>query len=104
MPEATTWWFEAAGVWSARSGAMLDRYGLSSRALSHQSGERSSREAGQSVEYPVFRPYQPGDGLRDVDWRVYARTERHYTRLYQASRYWRVHLPADANSGSSSSR
>ena len=45
---------------------MLDRYGLSSRALSHQSGERSSREPGQSVEFHDFRPYQPGDELRYV--------------------------------------
>ena len=82
---------------SAKTRAMLDRYGLSSRALSQQSGERSSREPGQSVEFHDFRPYQPGDELRYVDWRVYARTGRLYTRLYQADRAVRLHLVLDTS-------
>lgn len=82
---------------SARSRAILDRYGLSSRSLSHQGGERSSREPGQSVEFHDFRPYQPGDELRYVDWRVYARTGRLYTRLYQADRAIRLHLVLDTS-------
>lgn len=86
---------------SARSRAILDRYTLSSRAVSRQSGERSSREPGQSVEFHDFRPYQPGDELRYVDWRVYARTGRLYTRLYQAERAVKLHLVLD-NSASMS--
>lgn len=86
---------------SARSRALLDRYALSSRALSRQTGERSSREPGQSVEFHDFRPYQPGDELRYVDWRVYARTGRLYTRLYQAERAVKLHLLLD-NSASMS--
>jgi len=88
-------------VLSARSRAILDRYTLSSRAVSRQSGERSSREPGQSVEFHDFRPYQPGDELRYVDWRVYARTGRLYTRLYQAERAVKLHLVLD-NSASMS--
>lgn len=86
---------------SARSRAILDRYMLSSRAVSRQSGERSSREPGQSVEFHDFRPYQAGDELRYVDWRVYARTGRLYTRLYQAERAVKLHLVLD-NSASMS--
>ena len=86
---------------TARSRAILDRYTLSSRALSAQSGERSSREPGQSVEFHDFRPYQPGDELRYVDWRVYARTGRLYTRLYEAERAVKLHLVLD-NSASMS--
>lgn len=86
---------------SARSRAILDRYSLSSRAVSRQSGERSSREPGQSVEFHDFRPYQSGDELRYVDWRVYARTGRLYTRLYQAERAVKLHLVLD-NSASMS--
>ena len=71
---------------TARSRALLDRYSLASRALSAVSGERASREPGQGVEFHDFRPYQPGDELRYVDWRVYARTGRLYTRLHQAER------------------
>src|SRR5690554_7361461 len=86
---------------TARSRALLDRYSLASRALSAVSGERSSREPGQSVEFHDFRPYQPGDELRYVDWRVYARTGRLYTRLYEAERAVKLHLVLD-NSASMS--
>lgn len=82
---------------SDRSRAVLDRYALASRALSRLSGERSATEPGQSVEFHDFRPYQPGDELRYVDWRVYARTGRLYTRLYQAERAVRLHLVLDTS-------
>lgn len=82
---------------SARSRALLDRYALASRALSRRSGERIATEAGQSVEFHDFRPYQRGDELRYVDWKVYARTGRLYTRLYQAERTISVHLVLDTS-------
>lgn len=84
-------------VISPRSRALLDRYALASRALSRDSGERMATEAGQSVEFHDFRPYQPGDELRYVDWRVYARTNRLYTRLYQAERTIALHLLLDTS-------
>lgn len=68
---------------------------LASRALSRVGGEFSATETGQSVEFHDFRPYQPGDELRYVDWRVYARTGRLYTRLYQAERAVQLHLVLD---------
>jgi uncharacterized protein (DUF58 family) len=76
---------------------LLDRYALASRALSRTSGERLAREAGQSVEFHDYRPYQPGDELRAVDWRVYARTGRVMTRLYQAERTIDVHVLLDTS-------
>ncbi len=82
---------------SGRSRAILDRYALASRSLSRLTGERSSTEAGQSVEFHDFRPYQPGDELRYVDWRVYARSGRLYTRLYQAERAVQLHLVLDTS-------
>ncbi len=82
---------------SVRSRALLDRYALASRALSRESGERVATEPGQSVEFHDFRPYQYGDELRYVDWRVYARTGRLYTRLYQAERAIRLHLLLDTS-------
>lgn len=82
---------------SARTRALLDRYALASRALSRDTGERIANEAGQSVEFHDFRQYQPGDELRYVDWRVYARTGRLYTRLHQAERTIRLHLLLDTS-------
>lgn len=80
---------------------MLDRYALASRAMSRESGERMASEPGQSVEFHDFRPYQAGDELRYVDWRVYARTGRLYTRLYQAERAIRLHIVLDTSASMS---
>lgn len=82
---------------SARSRALLNRFSLASKALSQRSGERMATEAGQSVEFYDFRPYQRGDELRYVDWKVYARTGRLYTRLYQAERNIASHIVLDTS-------
>ncbi len=82
---------------SPRSRALLDRYALASRALSQETGERLASEAGQSVEFHDFRPYDAGDELRYVDWKVYARTGRLYTRLYQAERTIAVYVVLDTS-------
>jgi uncharacterized protein (DUF58 family) len=76
---------------------LLDRYALASHALSRTSGERLAREAGQSVEFHDYRPYMAGDELRAVDWRVYARTGRLMTRLFQAERTIDVHVLLDTS-------
>lgn len=86
---------------TARTRAILDRYSLATRALTSEVGERMSREAGQSVEFHDFRQYQPGDELRYVDWRAYARTGRLYTRLHQAELAIRLHVLVDTSASMS---
>lgn len=39
---------------------------------------------GHSTEFAEHRPYQPGDDLRRLDWRVYGRTDRFYVKEYEA--------------------
>lgn len=80
---------------SSRTQKLLDRYALASTVLSQGSGEKVAREAGQSVEFYDFRPYQAGDELRYVDWKVYARTGRLYTRLFQAERTISLYIVLD---------
>jgi uncharacterized protein (DUF58 family) len=75
----------------------LERYALERRDLSRASGERTAREAGRSVEFHDFRPYLPGDDLRAVDWRAYARSGRLLTRLYRAERSIDVHVLLDVS-------
>jgi uncharacterized protein (DUF58 family) len=86
---------------STRTRAVLDRYSLASRALSRTSGERLASEAGQSVEFYDFRQYQRGDELRYADWKVYARTGRLYTRLFQAERAIALYIVLDTSSSMS---
>lgn len=45
-------------------------------------GDHMSKGLGQSLDFSEYRPYQPGDDLRALDWKVYGRTDRLYTKLY----------------------
>jgi uncharacterized protein (DUF58 family) len=39
---------------------------------------------GASVDFAEHRGYSPGDDIRRVDWRLYARTDRYYVKQYEA--------------------
>ena len=48
------------------------------------SGLHRSPHLGYSTDFAEHRPYVPGDDIRHVDWRVFARTERIYLKTYEA--------------------
>lgn len=54
------------------------------RAL--QAGGHLSRFQGRGVEFDEVRPYQPGDDIRSMDWRVTARTGKPHTKLFREER------------------
>ena len=39
---------------------------------------------GFSLDFAEHRGYEPGDDLRRVDWRVFARTDRYYVKQFEA--------------------
>lgn len=39
---------------------------------------------GLSTDFAEHRPYVPGDDTRHLDWKLYARTDRHYVKQYEA--------------------
>ena len=47
-------------------------------------GSHRSPLRGFSTEFAHHRQYSPGDEIRDIDWRVFGRTDRYYTKLYEA--------------------
>jgi uncharacterized protein (DUF58 family) len=47
-------------------------------------GLHASPFQGFSVEFSEHRKYSPGDNIADVDWNVYAKTDRFYIKKFQA--------------------
>jgi uncharacterized protein (DUF58 family) len=48
------------------------------------SGLHASPFHGFSVEFSEHRKYTPGDNISDIDWNVYAKTDRFYIKKFQA--------------------
>jgi uncharacterized protein (DUF58 family) len=48
------------------------------------SGLHGSPFQGFSVEFSEHRKYVPGDDLKDLDWTVFAKTEKYYVKKFQA--------------------
>lgn len=61
------------------------------------SGTHRSPYFGRSVEFLQHRQYAPGDDLRDVDWRVWARQDRLVVKQYEEDTNLRVHLLVDVS-------
>jgi uncharacterized protein (DUF58 family) len=58
-------------------------------------GLHRSPYQGFSVDFSEYRPYQPGESLDKIDWRVFARTERLYTRRYEEETNLQAYLLID---------
>ncbi|MEO1254564.1 MAG: DUF58 domain-containing protein, partial [Bacteroidota bacterium] len=55
--------------WAIRSLAMGEYYGI-----------KQSRRLGTGMEFSQYRPYSQGDDLRQLDWKMYARTDKFYIK------------------------
>jgi len=53
---------------------------------SQEGGHYLSPFKGRGMEFDEVRPYQPGDDVRTLDWRVTARTGKPHTKLYREER------------------
>lgn len=60
-------------------------------------GAHASRRHGAGLEFSQYRPYQPGDDLRRLDWRLAARSDRYYLREAEVDTSLTVHLLLDAS-------
>jgi uncharacterized protein (DUF58 family) len=61
------------------------------------SGLHRSPFHGFNIEFAEYREYTPGDDLRRLDWRVFARTDRHYIKQYEEESNVRVTFIVDAS-------
>ena len=61
------------------------------------SGMHRSPFHGFNIEFAEYREYTPGDDLRRLDWRVFARSDRHYIKQYEEESNVRVTFLVDAS-------
>jgi uncharacterized protein (DUF58 family) len=60
-------------------------------------GLQRSRRIGSDLEFADYRDYQPGDDLKRIDWRLFARTDRLHVRRTHAETTLRVALLLDGS-------
>jgi len=60
-------------------------------------GLHNSPYRGFSVEFAEHREYSPGDDVRHIDWRVFAKSDRFYIKQYEEETNLRSHLLLDCS-------
>lgn len=81
--------------------ALLAIHDLELRARTVLEGVRAglhrSPFTGFSAEFTEYRQYSPGDDLRYLDWRVLARTDRHFLKKFEEETNLRCFLLVDSS-------
>lgn len=79
--------------------ARLDRLMLRHKGglAGTSSGKRLSNKFGTSLEFADYRPYLPGDDIRRIDWALYGRSRRLYTRLNRSELDATVNIVIDGS-------
>lgn len=79
--------------------ARVKRFDLKAKFLIEGffSGLHRSPFKGFSAEFSDHRKYVPGDEIRDLDWKVYARTNKYYIKRFEAETNMECHLVVDAS-------
>ena len=61
------------------------------------SGLHKSPHQGQSVEFAEHKEYSPGDEIRHIDWKAYAKFDKYYVKRYEHETNLRAYLALDAS-------
>ncbi|OEY67105.1 DUF58 domain-containing protein [Marinobacter sp. X15-166B] len=64
-------------------------------SVRRQAGARRSPHRGRGMVFSEVRPYQPGDDIRSIDWRVTARRQAPHTKLFEEEKERPVLLICD---------
>jgi uncharacterized protein (DUF58 family) len=75
----------------------LEKFSLIVRKkiTSKYQGQRSSQEAGRGLTIKEHRQYTVGDDVRAIDWKVFARTDDLFVKVFEEDRDLSVHLILD---------
>lgn len=77
----------------------LDRFSfmVKKRVSTVYSGARRSLRQGRGIDIYDYREYYPGDDIKSVDWKLYARTERLYIRRFEEEKSLTTHILVDSS-------
>lgn len=70
---------------------------LRKRKQLRRKGLQSTPATGFTREFKDFRHYTPRDDYRAIDWRLYARLDRLFVRLYEEIQEFHVHVVVDTS-------
>ncbi len=65
--------------------------------LGRMKGERRSKKRGISIEFADYRDYTRGDDLRFLDWNVYGRLDRLFTKLFHEEEDLYLYIVVDTS-------
>jgi uncharacterized protein (DUF58 family) len=70
---------------------------LRKRRQLHRKGSQSTPATGHTREFKDYRRYTARDDFRAIDWRLYARLEKLFVRLYEEVQELHVHIVVDTS-------
>jgi uncharacterized protein (DUF58 family) len=78
----------------------LERFQLALKKNASQmnQGEQKSHSSGQGMIFKDHKEYIPGDDIRKIDWKAYARTKDFYVKRFEEERRLNIHILLDRSS------
>ena len=70
---------------------------LRKRKQLRKKGMQQTPATGYTREFKDFRSYTQNDDFRSIDWRLYARLDRLFIRLYEEIQEFHVHVVVDTS-------
>lgn len=70
---------------------------LKKKIYADKQGGHSSSNYGEGLVFQDYKAYVPGDDFRNIDWTVYARTDKFYIKRFEEERNMTVHILVDSS-------
>ena len=79
---------------------LLDRFNMALKKNSTEihEGEQSSSSTGQGMIFEDHKKYIPGDDIRKMDWKAYARTDEFFIKRFEQEKSLTLHILVDRSS------
>jgi uncharacterized protein (DUF58 family) len=77
----------------------LDRFEilLKKRVNAQYQGNRETTNTGSGLTFKDYKEYTFGDDFRQIDWKIYSRSDKYYVRRYEEERNLTIHIIVDAS-------